>query len=90
MDTGKSEIMENIGLRTRSKSNTDETVDKNKDRQDKENEKENDEIEDDFYSCKICDQSFQNHDKYKKHKVSCKKSSMKHVCSKCSKCFNQK
>ena len=77
-------------MRTRSKSNTDETVDKNEDRPDKEEEKENDEIEDDFYSCKICGQSFQNHDKYKKHKVSCKKSSKKHVCSKCSKFFNQK
>ena len=39
MDTGKSEISENIGLRTRSKSNTDETVDKNEDRQDKEKKK---------------------------------------------------
>ena len=63
MDTGKSEILENIGLRTRSKSNTDEAVDKNEDRPDKEEEKENDEIEDDFYSCKICSQSFQKHEK---------------------------
>ena len=86
-DTIKSEISENkIGLRTRSKTNSEEGKEKPEDKIDEE-QKKDDDIKDYFYSCKICTQSFQNHDKYKKHKLSCKRTSIKHVCSKCSKSF---
>ena len=86
----KSEISEaKIGLRTRSKTNLEDGREETQDKAHEEKKKD-DEIEDDFYSCKICAQTFQNHDKYKKHKLSCKRTSMKHVCSKCSKSFGQK
>ena len=51
--------------------------------------KKEDEEEKDYFSCKICLQSFKNYTMFKKHKVSCTKIKKKHCCSKCGKSFSQ-
>ena len=51
---------------------------------------EKDDEEDKYYfSCKICSQTFKNHNMFKKHKVTCMKIKKKHACSKCGKSFSQ-
>ena len=50
---------------------------------------EEDEEEEDYFSCKICLQTFKNHTMFKEHKVSCTKIKQKHCCSKCGKSFSQ-
>ena len=44
----------------------------------------------DFFTCKVCQQTFSDHDIYKKHKISCTSILKKHVCSKCGKSYSQK
>ena len=47
-----------------------------------------DEEEEDYFSCKICSQTFKNHTMLKKHKVLCTKIKKKHCFSKCGKSFS--
>ena len=44
----------------------------------------------DFFTCKVCEQTFSDHDIYKKHKISCTSIIKKYVCSKCGKSYSQK
>ena len=44
----------------------------------------------DFFTCKVCQQTFSDHNIYKKHKISCTSIIKKHVCSKCGKSYSQK
>ena len=48
-----------------------------------------DEQDEEYFSCKICSQTFKNHTMFKKHKVTCTKIKKKHSCTKCGKTFYQ-
>ena len=92
-EDAKSEISDqNTGILTRSRK---AAKDKGKEVSNEDtksvSEIEEEEKEDqDFFTCKVCQQTFSDHDIYKKHKISCTNIIKKHVCSKCGKSYSQK
>ena len=86
----KSEISDsNSFMQTRSQSQVELTGNENKGDETKSVSEKDDEEDEDYFSCKICSQSFKNHNMFKKHKVTCTKIKKKHACSKCGKSFSQ-
>ena len=86
----QSEISDKSGkMRTRSQKSTDEKS-KQTSNDDTKSASEVEEQVTEYYTCKVCSQSFSNMDNYKKHKMSCTNIAKKHVCTKCSKSFSQK
>ena len=84
----KSEISEsNRHMQTRSQSQVELAGNENKGDEMKSASEKDDEEDKDYFFCKICSQSFKNHNMFKKHKVTCMKIKKKHVCSKCGKSF---
>ena len=86
----KSEISEsNRRMQTRSQSQVELAGNENIGDETKSVSEKDDEEDEDYFSCKICLQSFKNHNMFKKHKVTCTKIKKKHACSKCGKKFSQ-
>ena len=86
----QSEISEEPSrMRTRSQKDTDEKS-KQTSNEDTKSASEVEEQVSEYFSCKVCSQSFSNHDSYKKHKKSCTNITKRHICTKCSKSFSQK
>ena len=86
----QSEISEETPrMRTRSQKSTEEKS-KQTSNEDMKSASEVGEEVSEYFSCKVCSQSFSNHDNYKKHKMSCTNIVKRHVCTKCSKSFSQK
>ena len=86
----KSEIPEtNRWMQTRSQSQVESALNENTGDDTKSASEKDDEEEEDYFSCKICSQTFKNHNMFKKHKITCTKIKKKHVCSKCGKIFSQ-
>ena len=76
-------------MQTRSQSQVELAGNENKGDETKSVSEKDDEEDEDYFSCKICSQSFKNHNMFKKHKVTCTKIKKKHACSKCGKSFSQ-
>ena len=86
----KSKISEpNRCMQTRTQSQVESADNENKGDETKSASEKDDEEDEDYFSCKICLQSFKNHNMFKKHKVTCTEIKKKHACSKCGKSFSQ-
>ena len=79
------------GIQTRSKIKNKKTCDKEENPSEKDyGDKEENEEDNQYYTCKICSQTFSDHKQYKHHKISCTVVPKKHSCPKCGKQFTQK
>ena len=89
-ETGKqSEISDsNRHMLTRSQRQLETDENKGKGDETKIASEKEDEEDEEYFSCKICSQTFKNHIMFKKHKVSCMKIKKKHCCSKCGNRFS--
>ena len=88
--TSKSEISDNMPkVMTRSRKAAEEKS-KGTSNEETKSASEFEEEVNEYFSCKVCSQSFKKHDEYKKHKMSCTNIVKKHFCTKCSKSFSQK
>ena len=76
----KSEISEtNRRMQTRSQSQVESALNENTGDDMKSASEKDDEEEEDYFSCKICLQTFKNHNMFKKHKITCTKIKKKRV-----------
>ena len=86
----KSEISDSKQrMKTRSQKQLEHEENDGKGDETKSTNEKDDEEDDDYFSCKVCSQTFKNHTMFKKHKVSCMKIKKRHSCSKCGKSFSQ-